>query len=215
MKSFFQSLFNKSSNILLSATPGVAALMLLASAPMAAAQQTYDFTFTGGTVTASGWITVFNGVAQTGWITATGIPTEANPAVFVSMSGSLVPNPSAPAAISVRNHDGDDIIFDNVVNVGSDPALTGNGLGFASGQYAPGYYNQLLNIWGNSPGSYSLFAAEANLDGQGNVIGDPQYVYSIMNGSFTLTPVPEPSTLTLMLGALAVGRATLRRRSAS
>jgi hypothetical protein len=91
-------------------------------------------------------------------------------------------------------------------------------LGFASGPYQDSvHYNTLINLWGNSPGSYTLFVAEANVDGNGNVIGDAQYVYHAESGSLSLTsvPIPEPSTAALVLCALTAGFVAIRRRAAA
>ena len=155
---------------------------------------------------------------RSGSIYVTGVPLEADPSTLITAAGSLVPDPGSPNTLTLINHDGDNIIFDNVVNLSSDPILNGNGLGFASGPYQDSvHYNTLINLWGNSPGSYSLFVGEAQLDSNGDVIGDAQYVYNIDSGSLTLTPVPEPTTagcFLLGLGALACcQRFTKNRRS--
>jgi hypothetical protein len=187
----------------------VAALLLAGLASSATASIiTYDFTFTGyNGMDATGTINILDGVAQSGSINVTGVPVEASPLTLVSAAGSLLP---ASGATDVRNHDGDVITFDNLVNLANDPIVNGNGLCFGSGQYGPNNYNTLINLWGNSPGSYALFVGEAQVDGNGNVIGDAQYVYHWENGSLTLTtPTPEPATMSLLvLGGLAM----LRRR---
>ena len=194
--------------------------MLLASSPAAvAAVQTYDFTFTGGSgMDATGTISVNNGIAQSGSINVTGVPLEATPTTLINASGALIPDPAAPGSLTLLNHDGDNIIIDNVVNIGSDPVLTGNGLGFASGQYQDSvHFNTLINIWGNSPGSYTLFVAEAQLDANGNVIGDPQWVYAADNGSLTLTAAPEPATYGAISGVglilVSFGRQFRRKKA--
>ncbi len=171
---------------------------------------TYDFTFTSGGMDATGTISVLDGVAQSGSIiNVTGVPLEANSSTLISAAGSLLP---ASGATDARNRDGDVITYDNVVTVANDPVLSGNGLGFGSDPYGPSNYNTLINVWGNSPGSYTLFIGEAQLDPNGNVVGDAQYVYHMDSGSFTLTPVPEPAALSLLaLGGLAMLR---RRKSA-
>jgi hypothetical protein len=168
---------------------------------------TYNFTFTGsGGMDATGTISISNGVAQSGSINVTGVPVEASPLTLISAAGFLLP---ASGSTDARNHDGDVITYDNIVNVANDPVVDGNGLGFGSGQYGANSYNTLINLWGNSPGSYALFVGEAQVDGNGNVVGDAQYVYHWENGSLTLTPTPEPATLSLLvLGGLAM----LRRR---
>ena len=98
----------------------------------------------------------------------------------------------------VRNQDGDVITYDTVANPLSDPIFDGTGVCFASGFY--GYdggtpeYNALINIWGNGPGSYGMFIGEANVDGNGNVIGDAQWVY-VYDETGTMTVTPSLSRL--------------------
>ena len=216
MKSLLQNLFEYPVVKSCSRNGSVALLLLLVSAPAAVAQ-IYDFTFIGGGgMDATGTISIVGGVAQSGSINVTGVPLEANPGTLISAAGALVPDLATPSTLTLINHDGDNIIFDNQVNLANDPILNGNGLGFASGPYQDSvHYNTLINVWGNSPGSYTLFVAEAQLDGSGNVIGDAQWVYHADSGSLTLTPVPEPSTGALILSALAVGLAVCRRRVAA
>jgi hypothetical protein len=195
---------------------GVAAVLMLIVSGQAAVAQVYNFNFISGGMNATGTIDIVGGVATSGSINVTGIPLEADPNTLVSAGGALIPDPATPNTLTLINHDGDDIIFDNIVNLLNDPILNGNGLGFASGQYQDSvHYNTLINLWGNSPGSYSLFVAEAQVDGNGNVIGDPQWVYTQSNGSLALTPTPEPSTVALILGGLIVGAVVIRRRRAT
>ncbi len=170
---------------------------------------------------ATGTIDISGGVATSGTISVTGVPLEAFPHTpLTTAAGALVPDPASPSTLTLVNHDGDNIIFDNIVYPG-DPAtvqvLDGNGLGFASRPYLDSvHYNALINLWGNSPGSYTLFVAEAQLDGNGNVIGDAQWVYTTDTGSLTFTAVPEPSSDALViLGALTLGSAAIRRRRAA
>lgn len=190
-----------------------AVLVLLASAP-AGADQIYDFTFTGnGGMNATGTITVSGGPALSGTIDATGVPIEADPSTLLELSGSLIPGNGSNQ--DIRDHDGDVITIDNLVNLANDPILTGNGLGFGSGQYAPSQYLTIFNIWGDSPGQYTLFVGEASLNPDGTVL-EAQYVYAFQNGSLTLTPVsiPEPSTFVLAgLGLMGLGIARWRKRN--
>ncbi len=188
------------------------AMVLCVPAASLADLITYDFTFTGsGGMDATGTISVLDGVAQSGSVIVTGAPVEAAPNTLISMAGSLLP---ASGATDAENHNGDVITYDNLVNVANDPTLNGNGLGFGSGPYQDStHYNTLINLWGNSPGSYTLFVGEASLDGSGNVI-DAEYVYAMQNGSFTITPVPEPSTFVLLgIGAVSLLCYAWRKRT--
>jgi hypothetical protein len=218
MKSLQQTLSNKPSGNFFSRIGMVAVLSLIAVAPAAVAQ-TYNFTFTGNSgMDASGTIFVASGVALSGSINVINVPFESFPGT-TNASGDLVPDPASPSPLTLVNHDGDDAIIDNIVFPGAPPTdqvLDDDGLGFASGPYQDSvHFNTLINLWGNSPSSYTLFVAEAQLDGSGNVIGDPQWVYVLEDGSLTLTAVPEPSTNALViLGALTVGFALIRRRRA-
>jgi PEP-CTERM motif len=193
----------------------MAAVLMLAASGQSAVAQVYNFTFLGGSMTATGTIDIVGGVATSGSINVTGVPLEADPTMFTTASGALL-----TLGGDVRNHDGDVITYDTVANAGNDPVFDSAGIAFGSDFF--GYdggtpeYNTIINIWGNSPGSYSMFVGEAQLDGNGNVIGDAQWVYTTANGSLTLTtPTPEPSTVALiMLGALT-GFAIIRRRRAT
>jgi hypothetical protein len=201
--------------------------MLLASSPTATAALdthgwtysnndpsspiTYDFTFASSGMNATGTITVENGVAQVGSINVTGVPIEASPSTLISASGSLL---AANGVTTDTDHDGDNITFDNLVLM-NDPIMDGDGLGFGSGQYQDSaHYDTVINLWGNSPGSYQLFVGEANLDANGNVIGDAQWVYAESIGSLTLTAIPEPTTYGALagVGLLMVSLGQQRRR---
>jgi hypothetical protein len=196
------------------------AMVLCVPAASLADMITYDFTFTGsGGMDATGTISILSGVAQSGSINVTGVPVEADPNTLISAAGSLLP---ASGPTDARNHDGDVITYDNLVNVANDPVVNGNGLGFGSGPYdGSAHYNTLINLWGNGPGSYTLFIGEANLDGNGNVIGDAQYVYHMDSGSLTLitpivTAVPEPSTFTALgIGAISLLAYAWRQKKAT
>jgi hypothetical protein len=167
-------------------------LVLMACAMGMAVQshaQLYNITFTGGSSAANGQIDVVGGIATSGYLVVTA---GANQGTynFVSLTSPLITG-GTPSEPSVRFTDGTDLIFDDVVNVSSDPYLTDNGLVFAN-DHIVGF-----NLWGNSPGSYSLF----------DVSGPPDTgVYFQDNGIATITPAPEPTTagcFLLGLGALA------------
>jgi hypothetical protein len=219
MKSLLRALF-KEPAIKYISRAGMAVVVILAASASPAVAQIYNFSFIGNNgMDATGTITISGGVAQSGSITVTGVPVEASPSTLISVSGFLLP---ASGPTDAENHDGDVITYDNIVNLANDPIFNGNGLGFGSGPYQDStHYNLLVNLWGNSPGSYGLFVGEALLDSNGHVIGDAQYVYAEANSSggssFTVTPVPEPSTSVLIiLGALTgVYLARRRRRAAA
>ena len=190
-----------------------ALLMLLASAPAAVAQ-TYNFTFTGNNgINATGTLSMSGGFAQSGSINVTGVPIEATPSITTTAAGNLL-----TLGGDVRNHDGDVVTYDTVANPVNNPIFDNVGVAFGSGYFgmdgATPEYNTIINLWGNSPDSYGMFIGEAQLDASGNVIGDAQWVYVYNEpGTLTLTPVPEPSTCALILGALTVGFAGIRRRT--
>ncbi len=191
-----------------------ALLMLIASAP-AAADPIYNFTFTSsGGMDATGTITVGGGLAEIGSIDVTGVPVEASPSTLISVTAPLLPG--SGGVENVENHNGDVVTYDNLVDFSNDPILDGNGLGFGSGQYGPTHYNTLVglnggDVYGNlSPGLYTLFVGEAQLNLDGSV-AVPEYVYYYDSGSLTITSVPEPATYALF-GVLAVGFLATRRR---
>jgi hypothetical protein len=211
-KLLMQTLFEKSTMNFFSRIGTVAVLMLLASAPAAVAD-IYNFMFTSSGMNATGTIDIVGGVAQSGSIYVTGVPLEANPSMFTTAAGDLL-----TAGGDVRDHDGDVITYDTVANPSNDPIFDSQyGVAFGSGYYGSDggtpEYNTVINLWGNSPGSYGLFVGEAELDGNGNVVGNPEYVYAIQNGSLTLTPVPEPGTLVLLgMGGFGLLAYAWRRR---
>jgi hypothetical protein len=191
-----------------------ALLMLIASAP-AAADPIYNFTFTSsGGMDATGTITVGGGLAEIGSIDVTGVPVEASPSTLISVTAPLLPG--SGGVENVENHNGDVVTYDYLVDFSNDPILDGNGLGFGSGQYGPTHYNTLVglnggDVYGNlSPGLYTLFVGEAQLNLDGSV-AVPEYVYYYDSGSLTITSVPEPATYALF-GVLAVGCLAMRRR---
>jgi hypothetical protein len=152
--------------------------------PTKAVASLFTLTFTdGGANVGSGTIDVTGGVATSGnFIVTAGAATG---------SWTLVAGSGSDANFN----------WDSVVNVGSDPFLTGGGLLFSAGA------NE-INIFGNGPVNYSFY---------GTVGGNyhPQ-----TTGIATLTPVPEPITYALAGFGLifiggSVGRFCLRRKSVS
>jgi hypothetical protein len=222
MKSLLQTRSDKPAVSFFSRIAMAAVLVFIASAPAAVAQ-IYTFSFIGNDgIDASGTIAISGGVAISGSINVVNVPLESLPGTTTA-SGDLL-----TAGGDVRNHGGDVITYDTVANALNDPVFDNTGVCFASGFY--GYdggtpeYNALVNIWGNGPGSYSMFIGEANpayLNPDGTAIaGAPhneiQWVYVYDEpGTLTLAmaPVPEPATVGLVSAGL-LGLLALRRRKA-
>jgi PEP-CTERM motif len=164
--------------------------------------QTYDITFTGnGGSAANGQINVVGGIAISGFLDVTA---GANQGTYnlVNLTSPLINgSPQNNGAIQTLVFPGgNDQIFDNVVNAGSNPFLTDEGLEFANDNTSAGF-----NFWGNSPGSYSLY------DGGINAADNSIINFVDNNGTATITPVPEPATLALA-GLSGLGMLLLRRQ---
>jgi hypothetical protein len=151
---------------------------------------------------------VIGAQARAGWydVTFTGDGTDAHGVIFVDSNGDAtggvldVTAGTATGNWTLQPGSGDDgiFIFDNKVTAGSDPFLTSGGLLFTGTQFG---HSAELNLWGNGPENYSLYA---NNGGQGGY--NPA-----ASGVATLTPVPEPTTM--VAGALLLlpfGMSTLR-----
>ena len=78
----------------------------------------------------------------------------------------------------------------------ADPIFTSSGVGFFSA-------TTTYNLWGNGPGSYSLY---------GTTDGGGSYVPS-GDGTLSVAAVPEPATWGLMLVGFAMTGVAARRRS--
>ena len=195
------------------------ALLIFVASTTAAVAQTYNFTFTGNDgIDASGTLTFSGGVVQNGLISVVNVPLEADPSMTTTAAGNLL-----TAGGDVRDLDGDVVTYDTVANPLNNPIFDNTGIAFASGPAGTDggtpVYDTLVNIWGNSPGSYGMFIGEANpadLEPDGTLIpgSDAQWVYVYNEtGTLTLTPVPEPATLGLVsVGFL--GLFVIRRRKA-
>ena len=120
-----------------------------------------------------------------------------------SYTVSLYPIPGAPTPITVRTSDGTDLIgLDNQLFPTSAPMLYVYGLIFEFGATP---LQAAINIYFD--GSYKSFAS--GHDALGNVIYDGD-----SGGVFTLTDVPEASTMSLLITMLSgvVGLAGIRRK---
>ncbi|MGD0886853.1 MAG: hypothetical protein ABSA46_18585 [Thermodesulfovibrionales bacterium] len=101
---------------------------------------------------------------------------------------------------SIRPFGATDLIFDNQLTPGSNPVLDGNGLVFESANTL-----SYLNIWGNSPGSYTLFQLGYNTATQAELYG-PQ-----VNGIATVTATPIPAAAWLF-GSGLIGLVGIRKK---
>jgi len=156
-----------------------------------AAIETYDINFAGGGYSASGQIYVENGYATSGFLDVTA-GADLGTYALVSRTSSLING----VRLTVRIAGAHDQIFDDAVSLNSNPFLTGDGLEFAN-DHSIGF-----NLWGNNPGSYSLFDASQN-------------TYNIVAGIANLAAVPEPETTTKYAGLSAlglVGLVSIRRK---
>jgi len=180
-------------------------ICLVAGPTISAADTVYDWTYTDGTLSASGTLDVSGGQA----ISGTGTVNTTNGALSGPESLTLVTestpgvNNLGGGGLSYRFGGGTDLIGDTTFN-SSDPWVSSNGLVFLVG--GPG--DNGLNIWANSSspgGSYTGFlAGTANYEGT--------------SGTFTavLAPVPLPAALPLLLSGIGgLGAMVRRRRAAS
>jgi hypothetical protein len=152
----------------------------------------YSITFSGSVFSANGQIDVSGGVADSGYLTVAGGP-DSGTYSLVALGSPLINGDVTPSYSTLRAPSGDQI-FDDVVYVGSNPFLTGNGLEFANSDLIG------FNLWGNGPGYYSLFASSRN-------------VYVIDGGNATLTAVVPDGGLTAgLLGGALLGLGALRRK---
>ena len=134
----------------------------------------YSFTFMSndGTYGVEGTLnTPSNGngplIVSGGSVTGTGTSNS-------GVNYSLVP--TSPSG-SIRPFGATDLIFDNQLSPGSNTVLDGNGLVFESDDGL-----SYLNIWGNSPTSYTLFQLGLNTNTNTEIYGP------MVDGTITLTP---------------------------
>jgi hypothetical protein len=176
---------------------GLVCLALLAGPAIASADSIYDWTFTGGGVTASGTLDVSGGqaVSGTGTIAGGGLSgSESLTLVTLSTPGV---NNLGGGNLSYRFGGGTDLIGDTVYN-SSAPYVDSNGLVFLVG--GPGSTG--FNLWSTGATSYTGFLASTSL-------------YEGVGGTMTSTPVPLPAALPLFLfGVAALGALGRRRKLA-
>ena len=148
-----------------------------------------------GSVSATGTIDETGGIATSGSITLTG----------AALNGTFGLITNTPEIV---DPDGENLTIDTVFNPSQNPVVSSTGLGFASGYIGVagnGYpeYANALNLWGNSPGNYSLF------EGSGPKGSN---IYVTYNGSMSVEAIPEPSTYAAILGAACLGFSVIRRK---
>jgi len=146
----------------------------LAISPVVSAQN-YDFTFSGGGITASGELYapgtfgVTEGNATTGSITVTGDPN-------LSGVGTLIASPNGPG-VQTTSPSGY-FYYDDTLYPGQDPSIDNNGLLFMDNGFE-------VNIYSNGAGNfYQIY------DNGGVTTGD---------GTFALTYVPEYGGLSMLI----------------
>jgi hypothetical protein len=108
----------------------------------------------------------------------------------------FVANPSFPNA--AYSPDGA-FIYNDLYHSGQNPVLDIYGVLFTTPGNPGGYWN----LWGNSPGGYSLYESSPGLG----------YPVAISGGSLDLAAVPETSTWAMILiGLVGVGSVACRGR---
>jgi hypothetical protein len=170
----------------------VAAVFAMAAPSLAQAttqEFQFDFTSASDSVTASGLFTVAANNEVTA-ITGTVSNTVLGPQTITGIVG----NPNFPGP----NNTGG-FTYDNVFTAG-DPVFDINGILFQTSGNPGGYWN----LWGNGPGSYTLYAS----DSAGG--------YPVQeSGTLSVTSVPEASTWAMMLvGFAGLGFVGYRRQKA-
>jgi hypothetical protein len=184
-------IFNRFTSSLKLLTAAVASIALLSFAPAAdAATYVLDGNFGGDAVNLE--ITTSNTLDSAGGYDITGITGSiAGFGSVSSLTGSnggysvvsgLYINPNQPNPFTIAEpplSGGADYIIDNVW-FSSAPYLDSDGVGFL---LADGY---TVNLWGNSPGSYTILIGAYNL-------------YSNNDGPVSVTATPLPPTWTLLV----------------
>jgi len=163
-----------------------AALLLFSVAPSNAGLYQFDF------------VNTVNGFEATGTF-QTDTPNNTNGNV-IGMSGSVIGVGAGPLAFVPGTTNTIAFTHDNLHFPTSDPQFTSNGIIFDTPTFE-------YNFWGNSPGSYSFWAAPIGTTNY--LTGDgPVQVLA------TITAIPEASTWAMMLlGFASVGFVAYRRKS--
>jgi len=149
----------------------------------------YNFTFSSGSESINGQLTVDMSDNEVTNMTGT-----LSGAVNDTING-FIANPSFPNTVSTP---GGAFTYDDAFYPGRDSLVDAFGIVFTTAGNPGGYWN----LWSGAPGNYSLY--ESSLGGG--------YPVGISGGSLDPIAVPEPSTWVIMLIGLAgLGSAACRR----